>query len=185
MPEHACPYWVGYLLASPLRKLAHDPHKLLAPYVREGMTVVEPGPAMGFFTLELARLVGPHGKVVAIDVQPRMLAKLAQRARKAGLESRLDLREPKGDSMNVDDLAGQVDVVLASAVVHELPNVPLFFQEMHLALKPQGLLLLAEPPGHVTRSAWETTLRTAFTAGLSKQGVWGFRRFHAAVLSRI
>jgi hypothetical protein len=59
-----CPWWVGYLLASPLRRLQYDPAALLAPYVRTGMTVLEPGPGMGFFTLELARRVGPSGRVV-------------------------------------------------------------------------------------------------------------------------
>ena len=72
MPGRICPWWLGYALASPLRRLMHDPRAILSPLVVEGMTVVEPGPGMGFFTLELARLVGPRGRVVAIDVQPRM-----------------------------------------------------------------------------------------------------------------
>ena len=53
-----CPWWMGYLLACPLRRFFEDPAKILATYVREGMTVLEPGPGMGFFTLELARRVG-------------------------------------------------------------------------------------------------------------------------------
>ena len=60
-----CPWWAGYILASPLRRLIQDPRSLLAPYVHPGMTVLEPGPGMGFFTLELARLVGPAGRVIA------------------------------------------------------------------------------------------------------------------------
>jgi hypothetical protein len=52
------PWWLGYLLVSRMRRLSQDPGKVLAPYVREGMTVLEPGPCMGFFTLELARLAG-------------------------------------------------------------------------------------------------------------------------------
>jgi predicted methyltransferase len=62
MSRRICPWWLGYFLASPLRRwLRHDPTKILAPYVREGMTVFEPGPGMGFFTLELARRVGASG----------------------------------------------------------------------------------------------------------------------------
>ena len=68
-----CPVWAGYLLASPLRKLLVNPRALLSRYVREGMTVFEPGPAMGFFTMEMARLVGPAGRVVAADIQQGML----------------------------------------------------------------------------------------------------------------
>jgi len=89
LPQRVCPWWLGYLLVSPVRRLVQDPRKVLAPYVREGMTVLEPGPGMGFFTLELARLVGPSGRVVALDIQPRMLAGLSRRIARAGLLERL------------------------------------------------------------------------------------------------
>jgi hypothetical protein len=62
MVEHrVCPWWVGYILASAIRKLTHNPARILARFVRTGMIVLEPSPGMGFFTLELARLVGPTG----------------------------------------------------------------------------------------------------------------------------
>ena len=51
MAERVCPWWLGYLLASPMRRWLEDPVDILAPYVHEGMTVLEPGPGMGFFTL--------------------------------------------------------------------------------------------------------------------------------------
>ncbi len=51
MHGRVCPWWIGYLLASPLRRFAHDPRAILAPVVGEGMIVVEPGPGMGFFTV--------------------------------------------------------------------------------------------------------------------------------------
>ena len=77
MEKRVCPWWLGYVLASPLRRWLQDPAAIVAPYVREGMTVLEPGPGMGFFTLELARRVGPKGRVIAVDVQPRMIAGLS------------------------------------------------------------------------------------------------------------
>ena len=43
MAKHVCPVWVGYLLASPLRKLFHNPKKILGPYVEEGMKVLDIG----------------------------------------------------------------------------------------------------------------------------------------------
>jgi len=67
MSTHVCPWWLGPLLASPVRKLVQDPARILAPHVREGMTVLEPGPGMGFFTIELARRVGPRGRVIAVE----------------------------------------------------------------------------------------------------------------------
>ena len=58
MSQHVCPFWVGYLLLSPVRKLITNPDRILEPYVRSGMTVMDAGTAMGFFSLPLAELVG-------------------------------------------------------------------------------------------------------------------------------
>ena len=118
MKHRVCPWWLGYWLLSPFRKLGPNPHELLAPYVRDGMTVVEPGPGMGFFTLELACLVGPSGHVVAIDVQPKMIAKLRRRLAKAGIDGRVDARVASPESMALADLQGEADFSLAFAVVH-------------------------------------------------------------------
>jgi ubiquinone/menaquinone biosynthesis C-methylase UbiE len=133
------------------------------------MTVLEPGPGMGFFTLEAARLVGPAGRVVAVDIQPRMLEGLRRRAMKAGLLDRIDVRLAPSDRMGLDDLRGQVDFVLAFAVVHEFPDATRFFAEARAVLKPGGRLLLAEPRLHVTAKAFTETLQTAERAGFSLQ----------------
>src|SRR5512141_824472 len=124
-----CPWWLGYALVNPLRKLFQDPASILAPHVAEGMTVLEPGPGMGFFTLELARRVGPKGRVAAVDIQPKMLAVLERRAAKAGLGERVEVRLAPADSLGVADLAGKVDFVLAFAMVHEMPSASAFFRE--------------------------------------------------------
>lgn len=69
MGNRVCPWWLGYFLASPLRRWIEirDPEAFLRPYVKPGMTVFEPGPGMGFFTLPMANLVGPSGHIVAAD----------------------------------------------------------------------------------------------------------------------
>ena len=76
MSDRVCPVWVGYLLVSPLRRLFHNPEKILGPYVREGMKVLDVGCAMGFFWLPLAGMIGQTGKVVCIDMQERMITSL-------------------------------------------------------------------------------------------------------------
>lgn len=186
-PHRVCPWWLGYLLACPLRRFAHDPTKILAPYVSEGMTVLEPGPGMGFFTLDLARLVGASGHVVAVDVQPKMIAALKRRLAKAGLAERADVRLAQPDSMGVADLTGTVDFVLAFAVVHELPPGSRFFAEAAAALKPGGLLLLAEPAGHVREAQFAAELSAAAAAGLipAAGNAPAIRRSHAALLRKI
>ena len=167
MAEHhsVCPWWMGYLLASPVRRLFSDP-RIVAPYVSEGMTVFEPGPGMGFFTLELARRVGPSGRVVVVDVQPQMLDRLKRRLTKAGLRERVDVRLAPAHSMGMADLADTIDFVFAFAVVHEFPSTRTFFVEAAECLKPGGRLLLAEPSSHVTEAAFEAELAEAARAGL-------------------
>jgi len=184
MGHRVCPWWLGYVLASPLRRLIQDPDEIVSHYVREGMTVLEPGPGMGFFTLELARRVGPSGRVIAVDVQPRMIAGLKRRLAKAGLAGRVDARLAPQDSMGLNDLAGRVDFALAIAVVHEMPSAERLFSETAAAMKPGGTLLLAEPSGHVKPELFAKELQAAAEAGFTVAGRPTIRRSQAALLKK-
>jgi SAM-dependent methyltransferase len=104
--------------------------------------------------------------VVAVDLQPEMLAGLRRRAARAGLADRVELRQARPDGLGVEDLAGQVDLVLAFAVVHELPDAARFFAEVARALRPGGHLLFAEPAGHVRPPDFAASLGAAARAGL-------------------
>jgi ubiquinone/menaquinone biosynthesis C-methylase UbiE len=183
--HHVCPWWIGYLLASPLRRVFYRPATILAPYIRKGMTVLEPGPGMGFFTLELARMVGASGRVIAVDIQPRMLEALRRRAAKAGVLDRVDARLAKPDSLGISDLASRVDFTLAFAVVHELPDAATFFREAAQASKPGARLLFAEPSGHVNAAMFETELQAARAAGFAPVEAPALRRSRAALLEKM
>jgi 2-polyprenyl-3-methyl-5-hydroxy-6-metoxy-1,4-benzoquinol methylase len=184
MGHRVCPWWLGYVLASPLRRLLQDPVAVVKPYVREGMTVLEPGPGMGFFTVPMARQVGASGRVVAVDVQPRMIAGLKRRLAKAGLLERTDTRLAPSDSLGLQDLRGKVDFALAMAVVHEMPSSSRFFAEVADAMKPGAMLLLAEPSGHVKKDAFEGELRDAAAAGLEITDRPAIRRSQSALLKK-
>jgi len=167
MPDHVCPIWVGRLMAHPLRKLLQNPRKLVGSYVKEGMTVLDLGCAMGFFSLAMAKMVGPQGRVVAVDVQPGMIDGLKHRATRAELDGRIEARVCRDDSLQIDDLGERVDFALAFAVVHEVPRPEVFFDEIHAALKPGGRLFMAEPKGHVDDEQYRRTIETAERAGFS------------------
>ncbi len=70
------------MLLSPLRKRRVNPAGLVRPYICKGMTVLDLGCAMGFFSLPMAELAGPAGRVICVDLQKRMIAGLERRARK-------------------------------------------------------------------------------------------------------
>ena len=185
MAHRVCPWWLGYFLLSPFRRLGQNPENILAPYVQDGMTVLEPGPGMGFFTLELARKVGASGRVIAVDIQPRMLDRLKRRAAKVGLLDRIDVRLASANSMGLADLAGKVDFILAFAVVHEFPDVNRFFSEVATVSKRGAGLLMAEPTGHVKPAEFEAELKAAAPAGFVLKDRPAIKRSHAALLEKI
>jgi len=167
MAERVCPVWIGYLLASPLRKLLNDPRKILGPYVKTGMTALDVGSAMGFFSLPMAELVGPNGRVICVDFQEGMIKRLERRTSKAGLAERVQTRVCSQNSLGLDDLRGGIDFALAFAMVHEVPDATTLFSEIHRALKPGGTVLVAEPRGHVAREEFEASVSTAVRSGFS------------------
>ena len=184
MPKHVCPWWVGYFLASPIRRFAHNPRKILAPHVVPGMTVLDLGPGMATFTLDLARFTGPAGRVIAVDVQRRMLDNVEARARKAGLSDRIETRLAGEDDTWARDLGGKVGFALAFYMVHEVENVPAFLALVRSTLAPAGRLLIVEPKLHVSACAYADTLAAAGKAGFRVIDYPGIRRSRAVLLSR-
>jgi ubiquinone/menaquinone biosynthesis C-methylase UbiE len=163
--EYVCPWWIGYFLVNPLRRFVHNPKKLFTPYIRCGMMVLELGPGMGFFTIDLARLAGPDGKVIAVDVQSRMLDAVRNRASKAGLADRIETRlAGEGDSW-ARDLMGKVDFALAIFMLHEVPDLERYLRTIRRTLRSRGNLLIAEPKAHVSTGRYTETLRAAQKAG--------------------
>ena len=184
MSHDVCPYWVGFWLASPVRRLLHNPEKILHSFVKTGMTVLDVGAAMGFFSLPLAQMVGPGGKVVCLDVQEKMLQALQKRARKANLLDRIVTHECGSASLGLNTFEGTIDFALAFAVVHEVPDARSFFSELFRAGKPGAQCLVAEPRAHVSARDFEQTLSHAEEAGWRVVDKPRIRISQAALLSK-
>jgi ubiquinone/menaquinone biosynthesis C-methylase UbiE len=162
-----CPWYLGYFLVSPVRRLLENPERLLQPFVRPGMTVLEPGCGMGFFSVPLARLVGPDGRVVCVDLQQKMIDGLRRRANRAGLSGRIETIVCGPDDLGAGAWTGRVDLALAIHVVHEIPDAARFFRQIHTALRQGGRFLIVEPKGHVTPAQFAVTIATAEAAGFT------------------
>lgn len=184
MAEHVCPVWMGYLLANPLRRLVQNPDTILAPYIREGMTCLDAGCAMGFFSLPMARLTGPSGTVVCVDFQQKMLDALKRRAGRAGLLDRITTRCCTRESLCLDGLQDTVDFALTMAVIHEVPDPAFFFTELWETLKPGGRLLAAEPAYHIRKARFAEEVDLARNAGFTVLEYPAVAKSHAVLLEK-
>jgi ubiquinone/menaquinone biosynthesis C-methylase UbiE len=109
--------------------------------VKPGQTVCDMGCGNGFHTLELARLVGEKGRVLAVDIQPEMLSLLNQRAKQAGLTN---IEPILGTLIDPKLPAGKVDLILCVDVYHEFSHPEHMLKAMRRALAPGGRLVLVE-----------------------------------------
>jgi ubiquinone/menaquinone biosynthesis C-methylase UbiE len=109
--------------------------------IQAGQTVCDLGCGNGFHTLQLARLVGPGGRVLAVDIQPEMLRLLQKRARDAGvanIEPILGLpHDPKLPE-------GKLDLILLVDVYHDFSHPEHMLRAMRRALKREGRIALVE-----------------------------------------
>ena len=127
------------------REVREQPeHVLDVLGIAPGSTVADVGAGTGYFTLRMARRVGPRGRVIATDLQPEMLAALNARAREAGLGNVTPILAEPSDARLP---RGALDLVLMVDVYHELPDPRGTLLQIHDALKPDGRLALVEYRG--------------------------------------
>ena len=155
--SHVRPFWLAHAFDNRLRSVIHPAGRILGGHLAPGMTALDVGCGMGYFSLALARLVGRAGKVLAADIQPGMLDKTVSRAARAGLAGRIRPLLLDGSGLNLDR---GIDFALAFWMAHEAEDLPLLLGRIHHHLSPGGRFLLVEPLLHVSkrRFALETVL---------------------------
>ncbi len=131
-----------------IRKLIHNPQKMLKPYIEEGMSVLDVGCGPGFFTMEMATMVGKTGKVTAADLQEGMLEIVKKKIMHSGLQNTIDLHKCPDDKIG---LSKEFDFILIFYMLHEVPNQSAFLKEIHTLLKQDGKALIVEPRFHVSK----------------------------------
>jgi ubiquinone/menaquinone biosynthesis C-methylase UbiE len=159
---YVCPWWCCFTFDNFLRKLLQDPVAIVSKYIAPGDTVLDIGPGQGFFTIPMARLVGDAGRVIAIDVQSKMLSILTEKAKKSNVGDRII---PGLVTQDTPALYTPADFALAFWMVHEVPDRKRFLKEVFDSLKPGKLFLIAEPVVHVPAARFAETIADATSIG--------------------
>lgn len=110
---------------------------VLAP----GEKVVDIGSGGGIDSLVAARMVGPEGQVVGIDMTPAMLEKARAAASESGIDN-VEFREAFMEEMPVSD--GWADVIISNGVLNLTPDKQQTLGEMHRILRPGGRLQIGD-----------------------------------------
>lgn len=162
--HHVCPTALAGALDNGLRRWLQDPGRILRPYLREGMTALDLGCGPGFFTVDMARMVGSSGRVVACDLQQGMLDRLRAKISGTDIEARVTLHRCEDGRIGWN---GSADFILAFYVIHEIPDQPALYTELLSLLRQDGQLLVVEPPLHVSARAFRRSMEAAEAAGLT------------------
>jgi ubiquinone/menaquinone biosynthesis C-methylase UbiE len=136
------PEFLANLIDNPLRRKIQPPSEMPIRHgILPGMTVLEVGPGNGRYTIETARRVGNHGKVITIDIEPKMIERVQQRAEEGGI---VNLEAKVANVYNLPFPDGMFDAIYMITVISEIPEPGRALQEFYRVLSPSGTLAFSE-----------------------------------------
>jgi len=175
-----CPAALSWLVDNPIRRRTMRP-VLDRIGIRPGERVLELGPGPGIFTVGAARRTGPDGRLIAVDIQPRMIAQVQRRVQQAGL-SNVETHVASAHALPLE--AGSVDRAFLITVLPEIPAPGRALAELHRVLRPGGLLSITEEfydPDYLF--LWET-VRLVEPAGFHLEESFGSLAVYTANFRR-
>lgn len=136
------PQFLAGLIDNPLRRKIQPPELMAEKHgIRPGMTVLEIGPGNGRYSVAAAQIIGPTGWLHAIDIEPKMIERVRQRAAEEGITN-IDARV--ADAYNLPYPDAFFDAVYMITVTGEIPEPVRAFCEFHRVLKPGATLAVSE-----------------------------------------
>ena len=162
--KRICPVERAGGLDNKFRRLIQNPYKILNPYIEKGMTVLDVGCGPGFFSIDIANMVGESGRVIASDIQEEMLQIVQNRIKGSEIENRILLHKSEENKIGISE---QVDFILLFYMVHEVPNKETFFNEIKSIIRQNGKILIVEPPFHVSKIEFNKMLKLTNDIGFT------------------
>jgi ubiquinone/menaquinone biosynthesis C-methylase UbiE len=161
----ACPYGQRFWVEAPHPVITRD--RLRSVLRSEaGERILEIGPGVGYYTLDLAKWVGPEGKVEIFDLQQEFLDHTGGRAAEQGLTN---VVPTQGDATDLPYEDDSMDAVVLTAVLGEIPDPGAALREIARVLKPGGRLVVGELFGDPHFTTQASLRRQASEAGLTWQ----------------
>jgi ubiquinone/menaquinone biosynthesis C-methylase UbiE len=167
-----CPAWLAWLLENPFMDTVAGTQATLDHIgVRPGERLLDVGSGPGRLAIPAAQRAGPHGSVTAVDVQPEMLARLRQRAARAGVANIEPHLMDISAENNLDPES--YDRAWLVTVLGEIPDKAAALRNIYHALRPGGTLSITEilPDPHYQR--YSLVMQLGQSAGFEPAGHWG------------
>ena len=158
-------------LDDPQRYSWQKPHEVvMALGLQPGWVVADIGAGTGYFALRFARHVGSEGKVLAVDIEPKLVERIAERAAEQKLAN-VETILAAGNDPHLR--AGSVDLIFICDVIHHIEKRPAYYQLLARALQPGGRVAIVDfhkrplpvGPSVESKIAREETIREFESAG--------------------
>jgi len=157
------PEFLANAIDNPLRRRIQPPDETPRRHAIEpGMTVLEVGPGNGTYTMATARALGVDGKLITVDIEPKMIERVRRRAHKEGLRN-VEARVADVYELPFED--GTFNAIYMTAVIGEIPSPDKALKEFHRVLAPSGTLAFSEVLLDPDYPLATTLIRKASAAG--------------------
>jgi len=161
----ACPYGQRFWVEAPHPIITRERLRaVLRP--EAGERVLEIGPGVGYYTLDMAEWVGSEGTVEIFDLQQEFLDHVMKRAAERNLANVIPTQ---GDATALPYEDDSIDAVVLTAVLGEIPDPVAALREIARVLKPTGRLVVGELFGDPHFTTQSVLKRQASEAGLAWQ----------------
>ncbi len=148
-----CPHQLSFLLDNFLRKKIQNPESITGEYIEKGDTVIDLGCGPGYFTIDMAEMAGETGKVIAVDIQQKMLDTVRKKAVRSGVEDRIVFLKATPGNPGIG-ISIKADFILAYYMIHETGDYVSFLSAVKENLKKGGKILIVEPAFHVSKNKY-------------------------------
>jgi ubiquinone/menaquinone biosynthesis C-methylase UbiE len=135
-----CPAALSWLVHNPLRRRYMRP-VLDRVGIQPGERVLELGPGPGAFTVDAARRAGPEGQIIAVDIQPEMIARVEERIQEANLTN---VETHVAGAYELPLESERIDRAFLVTVLPEVPDQDRALAELWRVIKPGGQLSITE-----------------------------------------